>query len=96
MATGNIKATIIFAATVSILIAALTAETIERCFGTAKEHHGMRYTQQTGNEKMRMKVGMTFACMNMKKLAKILWNRDHLNLSTNLFKLFTKSKCIYV
>lgn len=71
-------------------------ETIERCFGTAKEHHGMRYTQQTGNEKMRMKVGMTFACMNMKKLAKILWNRDHLNLSTNLFKLFTKSKCIYV
>ena len=50
-------------------------ETIERCFGTAKEHHGMRYTQQVGNEKMRMKVGMTFACMNMKKLARILWDR---------------------
>lgn len=51
-------------------------ETIERCFGTAKEHHGMRYTQQRGNEKMRMKVGLTFACMNMKKLARILWMRE--------------------
>ena len=52
-------------------------ETIERCFGTAKEHHAMRYTQQVGKEKMAMKVGLTFACMNMKKLARILWNRDH-------------------
>ena len=47
-------------------------ETIERLFGTAKEHHGMRYTQQTGKEKMAMKIGLTFACMNMKKLAKIM------------------------
>ena len=46
-------------------------ETIERCFGTTKEHHGMRYTQRIGNEKMRMKVGMTFACLNMKKLARL-------------------------
>lgn len=50
-------------------------ETIERIFGTAKEYHGMRYTQQIGNEKMAMKTGLTFACMNMKKLAKILSNR---------------------
>jgi len=56
---------------------ALRKETIERCFGTAKEHHGMRYTQQVGKEKMAMKVGLTFACMNMKKLARIMWNRDH-------------------
>lgn len=41
-------------------------ETIERNFGTAKEHHGMRYTQQIGREKMAMKVGLTFACLNMK------------------------------
>lgn len=54
-------------------------ETIERCFGTAKQHHAMRYTQQVGKEKMSMKVGLTFACMNMKKLARILWNRDHKN-----------------
>ena len=32
-------------------------ETIERNFGTAKEHHAMRYTQQIGREKMAMKVG---------------------------------------
>lgn len=50
-------------------------ETIERVFGTAKEHHSMRYTQQVGKEKMAMKVGLTFACMNMKKLAKILSKR---------------------
>ena len=47
-------------------------ETIERVFGTAKEHHAMRYTQQRGKEKMSMKVGLTFACMNMKKLANLL------------------------
>ena len=41
-------------------------ETIERVFGTAKEHHAMRYTQQVGKEKMAMKVGLTFACMKMK------------------------------
>lgn len=46
-------------------------ETIERIFGTAKEHHGMRYTQQIGKARMEMKVGLTFACMNLKKLAKM-------------------------
>ena len=50
-------------------------ETIERVFGTAKEHHAMRYTQQVGKDKMAMKVGLTFACMNMKKLANILSKR---------------------
>ena len=50
-------------------------ETIERNFGTAKEHHGMRYTQQTGKEKMGMKVALTFACLNMKKLANIMAKR---------------------
>lgn len=53
----------------------LRKETIERNFGTAKEHHAMRYTQQRGKEKMAMKVGLTFACMNMKKLARILFDR---------------------
>ena len=51
-------------------------ETIERIFGTAKEHHAMRYTQQVGKEKMAMKVGLTFACMNMKKLANVLSKRS--------------------
>lgn len=41
-------------------------ETIERIFGTAKENHGFRYTQMYGKTRMEMKVGLTFACMNLK------------------------------
>ncbi len=47
-------------------------ETIERLFGTAKEAHGFRYTQMKGKARMRMKAGLTYACMNLKKLAKML------------------------
>ena len=47
-------------------------ETIERLFGTAKEAHGFRYTQMKGKVRMRMKAGLTYACMNLKKLAKML------------------------
>ena len=46
-------------------------ETIERLFGTAKESHGFRYTQMYGKARMELKVGLTFACLNLKKLAKI-------------------------
>ena len=53
----------------------LRKETIERIFGTAKEQHGFRYTQYTGKARMEMKAGLTFACMNLKKLAKILEKR---------------------
>ena len=49
-------------------------ETIERIFGTAKENHGFRYTQMYGKARMEMKVGLTFACMNLKKLAMMLQN----------------------
>lgn len=49
----------------------LRKETIERIFGTAKENHGFRYTQMFGNARMEMKAGLTFACMNLKKLAKM-------------------------
>jgi transposase len=51
-------------------------ETIERLFGTAKEFHGLRFTNQIGKEKMHMKIGLTFACLNMKKLAKIMGKRE--------------------
>ena len=61
-------------------------ETIERIFGTAKEHHGMRYTQLRGKAKMSMKVGLTFACMNMKKLAKIM-DKIHGNDPSSLREL---------
>lgn len=46
-------------------------ETIERVFGDAKEKHGIRYTQYRGLEKVRMQTVLTFACMNLKKLAKM-------------------------
>ena len=45
-------------------------ETVERLFGTAKENHGLRYTQMIGKARMEMKVGLTFACMNLKKTGK--------------------------
>ena len=46
-------------------------ETIERLFGTAKENHGFRYTQMYGKARMKMKVALTYATMNLKKLAMI-------------------------
>lgn len=49
----------------------LRKETIERIFGSAKENHGFRYTQMFGKARIEMKVGLTFACMNLKKLAKM-------------------------
>ena len=54
-------------------------ETIERIFGTAKEHHGFRYTQYIGKARMEMKAGLTFACMNLKKLARFLGKNGLLN-----------------
>ncbi len=48
-------------------------ETIERVFGLAKENHNMRYTNMVGKRAMEMKVALTLACINMKKLAKIMW-----------------------
>jgi len=76
-------------------------ETIERIFGTAKENHGLRYTQMIGKAKTEMKVGLTFACMNLKKLAKMLDFRGN-NKGNNspfrsllcTFKLFFVKKSI--
>ncbi len=63
-------------------------QTIERLFGTAKENHGFRYTQQYGKARMEMKVGLTYACMNLKKLARILKRRGWLpGSSTSSFRI---------
>ena len=51
-------------------------QTIERLFGTAKENHGFRYTQMYGKARMEMKTALTYACMNLKKLANILKMRE--------------------
>lgn len=63
-------------------------QTIERLFGTAKEFHGLRYTNMIGNEKMHMKIGLTFTCLNMKKLAKMMKNRDRKDSDFCLFLCF--------
>lgn len=47
----------------------LRSQTIERVFADAKEKHFMRYTHLRGRAKLRMQALLTFACMNLKKLA---------------------------
>ena len=51
----------------------LRSQTIERVFADAKEKHAMRHTQLRGLQKVKMQVTLTFACMNLKKLA--TWKR---------------------
>ena len=58
-----------------------STQIIERIFGTAKEQHGSRYTQYIGRARMEMKVGLTFACMNLKRLARILARKGRGGLS---------------
>lgn len=51
----------------------LRSETIERVFADAKEKHAMRYTQLRGLQRVEMQITLTYACMNLKKLA--TWKR---------------------
>lgn len=48
-------------------------ETIERVFADAKEKHGMRWTTLRGLKKMSMQAMLTFAAINLKKLASWTW-----------------------
>ena len=56
-------------------IYALRGQTIERVFADAKEKHFMRYTYYRGLAKLRMQALLTFAAMNLKKLAK--WKKNN-------------------
>ena len=56
-------------------IYAMRAQTIERVFADAKEKHFMRYTHFRGLARLKMQVLLTFACMNLKKLAK--WKKKN-------------------
>ena len=60
-------------------------ETIERVFGSAKEKHSFRYTQMIGQARMEMKAALTFACMNLKKLAKTLQKREQKQSFFNVY-----------
>lgn len=66
----------------------LRKETIERIFGTAKENHGFRYTQMYGKARMEMKVGLTYLCMNLKKLAKM---KQNLGIMDECFTTFAEN-----
>ena len=68
-------------------------ETIERIFGTAKENHGFRYTQMYGKARMEMKVGLTFACMNLKKLAMMLQKSGRKGCLISTFLSFWANNC---
>jgi transposase len=48
-------------------------ETIERVFADGKEKHGMRWTTLRGLKKLSMQAMLTFAAMNLKKLARWTW-----------------------
>ena len=53
----------------------LRSQTIERVFADAKEKHFMRYTYLRGLARLRMQTLLTFACMNLKKMAS--WKRKN-------------------
>lgn len=69
---------------------ALRKETIERDFAQAKELHGFRYTQLYGKARMVMKSALTFACINLKKLANNRWRE---RLFDPLYFIFLHSFC---
>ncbi|MEY8736699.1 IS1182 family transposase [Lactobacillus sp. AN1001] len=66
------------------------SETIERLFGSAKEYHNMRYAREIGKSKIEAKVGLTLACLNLKKLVKMLGKSPDLPL------LFRQIISIYI
>ena len=63
-------------------------ESVERLFGTAKEYHNLRYTREVGKSKMKAKVGLTLACLNIKKLVKVMAGKPfYFSLKTILIKI---------
>ncbi|URZ02378.1 transposase [Clostridium felsineum] len=67
-------------------------ESIERVFVDAKEKHGMRFTHLRSLAKVKIAVTLTFACMNLKKLANRLWKRKGICLHYIKYIL----KCIFI
>ena len=61
-------------------------ETIERIFALAKELHGFRYTQEIGKAHMEVKAALTYACLNLKKLAKKRWKSRYVPSFLQLFQ----------
>ena len=72
----------------------LRKENIERIFGTAKEQHGFHYMQYVGKARIEMKARIIFACMNLKKLAKILEKRGWNATTFSYFGIRIRRKSI--
>lgn len=75
---------------------ALRKETIERVFADAKEKHGMRWTTYRGLEKVSLQAMLTFAAMNLKKLATWLWKSGGSKGRRLLFCIKSQSLCFFV
>ena len=60
----------------------LRKEKIERVFADAKEKHSMRYTPYKGLAQVTNWVRLKFAAMNLKRLAKWMWNSTHNSLES--------------
>jgi len=66
------------------------SQTIERVFADAKEKHSMRFARVNGLTKVKAQVLLTFACMNLKKLAKFKARHSPLfDLKTAFLQLFS-------
>lgn len=52
----------------------------------SKENHGFRYTLTFGKARIEMKVGLTFACMNLKKLAKMKVKKGLIGLDFTAYR----------
>ena len=59
-------------------------ETIERSFADSKELHGLRYCRMRGLAKVEEQCLLTAAVQNMKKIAKLLTDKDLLQSFLNL------------
>ena len=49
------------------------AETVERSFADAKQHHGHRYACYRGLSKVQMQCFLVAMAQNIKKIALVLW-----------------------
>ena len=56
----------------------------------------MRYTNEIGLGQMEKKLALTFASMNMKKLAKVLKNREQESLLFGLKKRELQLKLLFI
>ena len=64
-------------------IYSLRKQTIERVFAEGKERHGLRYTRFKSLKKKFNIRALLYACLNIKKLALLLYNKANKYKSTN-------------